>query len=235
MLMPLRPGGGPTEEAKTYRVLRAAVGVGGSAQDDSGIDGLWRWSRARALAAASSARRRAVNNAFPQLATDLLSYYERVLGLPAGSTLPHADRRTAVTELWPASASAAFPDILAALQQIDSRFSLVIPDDDKSGTSWDGRWFGPLTDADEEPAFGGEGFSRLAAFTSRYVLVVLFDVGYLGAYLAADARKAAAADRVLRTALPSFWGWHIVTSVGFLAGVSPVGMTGVEDTRTSEE
>jgi hypothetical protein len=231
MLMPLRVGGGPTEEAKTYRVLRAAVGIGGSAQDDSGIDGLWRWSRARAIAAASSARRRAVNNAFPQLATDLLPYYERALGLPRGSAAPEADRRQAALELWPTKSSAVLSDIQAALWRIDGRFSIVNPDDDKSSTSWAGRWFGALDDADEEPEFQEPGYSLYAAHTSRYVMVILFNVGYLTAYQTEDARKAAAADRVLRTVLPSYWSWHIVTSIGFLAGVSPVGMTGIEDTE----
>lgn len=232
MLMPLRPGGGPTDEERVYRVLRSAVGVGGSAPDETGIDGLWRWSRARALSAGRSAFRRAIYNGSPRLATDLLPYYERALGIQGGSAAPDADRRTAVVELWPAPATVTLPQLTTALQRIDSRFSIISPDDDKSGTSLDGRWFGPLPDVTDEPEFSDNpavGHSAYAAHTSRYVMVVLFAVGYTTALNTADARKAAAAARLLRISLPPFWDWAIVTSIGFLAGVSPVGITGVED------
>lgn len=229
MLLPLRPGGGPTEEAKTYRVLRAAVGVGGSAPDDSGIDGLWRQARARAVAAATSAYRRAISNAFPNLASDLIPYYERALGIVSDATLPEQDRRDAICELWPAKASAVVRDLAERLALIDTRFSIVTPDDTKSSTTHDGRWFGPLSGVTAEPAFNGSGTSEYAADTSRYVMVVLFDVGYLTGLSAPDARKRAAAERLLGDALPPWWDFRIVTSIGFLAGVSPVGLTGVED------
>jgi hypothetical protein len=228
MLMPLRAGGGPTEEAKTYRVLRAAVGVGGSAPDDSGIDGLWRWARARAVVAATSAYRRAISNAFPNLASDLIPYYERALGLVTDETLPEQDRRDAICELWPSKASAVVRDIVAKLQQIDTRFSVVTPDDDKSSTTHDGRWFGPLG-VTAEPAFNGSGTSEYAAETSRYVMIVLFDVDYLTGLSVSDARKRAAAEQMLVATLPPWWDFRVVTSIGFLAGVSPVGLTGVED------
>jgi hypothetical protein len=229
MLLPLRPGGGPTEEAKTYRVLRAAVGVGGSAPDDSGIDGLWRWARARALAAATSAYRRAIYSAFPNLATDLIPYYERALGLPSDETAAEQDRREAVRGLWPMRASSVIRDVAAQLQQIDTRFSIVVADDAKSSTTHDGRWFGHLPGVTAEPPFGLAYHSSYAAETSRYVMLVLFDVGYLAGLSAPDARKRAEAEKMLCTVLPPWWDFRIVTSIGFLAGVSPIGLTGWED------
>lgn len=228
MLLPLHIGGGPTEEDKAYRVLRTAEGIGGSAQDDSGIDGLWRRSVARGLAAATSDYRRAITNAFPFAAHDLIAYYERALGLTVDDGAPLADRRDDVAAAWSEQLSALLRDIEAWLVRLDSRFSLINKDDDQSRTSWFGRWFGPLEGA-SEPTFGWQDCSDWAAYTTNWVLQVLFDVGYTAKLTGQDEAKRAQAREYLGSVLPPWWDFSIVTATGFYTGQSLLGQCGVRD------
>lgn len=233
MLLPMLVGGGPTEEAKTYRVLRSAEGKGGSAPDDSGIDGLWRWARARGLAAATSETRRAIANAFPFAAADLLPYYERALGLHPGQNESDTERRVGVVAGWTAKASALLRDLEAGLSAIDSRMSILNMAAATEHISHLGRWFGRFESAPELPAFGGDGCSAFAAWTTRYVLRVFFDVyGEETTYAklsAADARARSSADEFLRASLPSYWDFTISTIRGFVTNSTPLGQTGVTD------
>jgi hypothetical protein len=228
MLVPVRVGGGPTEEDKAYRVLKSAEGVGGSAQDDSGIDGLWRRSMARGLAAATSDYRRAVSEAFPFAATDLISYYERALGLTVDETAPLADRRDDVAAAWPEQLSALLRDIEAWLVALDSRFSLLTKDDDKSRIGWFGRWLAPLQYS-AEPDFGSQQHSDWAAYSTRWVLQVLFDVGYTDKLTGPDDAKRTKAREYLAEVLPPWWDFWIVTDTGFLTAQSLLGQCGVSD------
>lgn len=223
-LFPLRFGGGYDEYQKAFRVLKSAEGIGGSAQSDDGIDGLWRRSRALALACGTSAYRRAINNAFPRLATDLLPYYERVLGVRPTPAQDDTQRREVVDGLWTAHASALMTDITTELQRIDSRFSIIYIAESKSKTSHSGGHY-----ADGPVIFGGSTFKDCAQFgyfTTRSILRVRFAVGHTP-MLPSEVRKMNSAKAKLRAILPSSWDFTITTSSGFLAGVSPLGTTGL--------
>lgn len=223
--LPFQLGGGLDEPQKAYAMLRAAEGIGGSAPNEYGIDGLWRRARALVLAAAGSPYRRAILNAFPHLATDLIPYYERLLGLRPAPGETETDRRNAAAAAWIAKASAAIPDILSTLQAIDSRFSIIPVSDDNHTYSHDGRWFGGLDPL--EPAFGVPNVSLVAGYTTRYILRVRFSVGRVGKLLPSERNALAAANSKLRVLLPPWWDWTITTSTGFLCDTSPMDITGL--------
>jgi hypothetical protein len=218
-------GGSLDEPQKAYAVLRSAEGIGGFASNEYGIDGLWRRARALALAAAGSPYRRAISNAFPFLATDLIPYYERLLGLRAAPDSTETDRRNAVAAAWIAKASAALPDILAELQAIDARSSLIPVSDDNHITSHDGRWLGGLDPS--EPTFGTPNVALTAAYTTRYILRVRFANSRVGKLLPSERIIMAAAKSKLRALLPPWWDWTITTSTGFLCDTSPMDITGL--------
>lgn len=228
MHLPLHLGGEPHEAAKAYRSLKSAEGVGGSARDETGIDGLWRRSRAFGMAAGTSAYRRAVVNAFPHLATDLLPYYERRLGITPAPGSSEAERQAEVAALWPAKASNVWADIEAELKRIDARFVLVPMNDDMTSSSHPGRYLAPHPGASEE-AFGGKGYSDFAYYTSRFHLTVSLPVGAL----ANETRRLIdTARRRLRNMLPAHWTFRTITNTdggaggtGFILGVSPLGFT----------
>ena len=225
MLMPELCGGGPDEATKAYAVLRSAVGIGGSARDDTGIDGLWRRSRSIGLAAATGATRRAIYNGFPWLASDLLPHYERSLSLFAAPGATQADRRQAVAALWPARSSAVLRDISAELQRIDVRFSCSMVPEAQTSAAWDGRWFDSIEAVRTEfPVFGGLGYSELAGPSSRCMLTAFLAATDPGALTAQDERAVVAALTRLRALIPSWVGFEVsVSSTGFLCGESPLG------------
>lgn len=220
---PFRVGGGPTAAEKAYRVTRNAVGKGGSAANDSGIDGLWRRSKAKGLAAASSAKRRALLQAFPHLATDALPSYERTLGIvPSGN---ETQRRAVVVPRWVRRPGRSIPDLEASLKAIDARFSLLHPSNETAATTQFGRAFGPLHSSLESPEFGLDGYSAYPNYSTDFIVRVLFDVGYSGGLTPADERLRESARVLLRSSLQSWVDFTIVTSVGFLTGISPVELT----------
>lgn len=226
MLMPEHVGGGPDDPTRVYRVLRSAVGQGGSAPDESGIDGLWRRARALGLSAATSATRRAFFNAFPARATDMLMHYERALGLLATPGVTEAERREIVVALWHAKPSAVVRDVQTELQSIDARFTLELVPEARTTTSWDGRWFA----GGEEPTFGGSGWSTLAAPTTRYMATAFLAVTDPGTLTEADERAVLLAQRKLRSLLPSWEDFAVsVSSVGFLCDESPLDWTVLGD------
>jgi hypothetical protein len=221
---PFRVGGGPTPSSRAYTVIRDAVGEGGSAPNDRGIDGLWRRSRAKGLAAATSSTRRALLQAFPHLATDLLPYYERILGIapPTGATEPQ--RVDEVVERWTRVAIRSTPELEAALQVIDPRLSLLHPTDATSITTQGGRVFEAHDSTDEGPAFAlPGGLSQLPNFSTRHVVSVRFTLGYDGVPNLADQRVIERARELLRTALGSDTDFTISTGP-LVLGVTPLGL-----------
>lgn len=230
MLLPLQAGGAPDEVEKAYRTLRSAEGVGGSAPDDSGIDGLWRRSLALGLASGSSPVRRALFNAFPHLATDLIPHYERALGIRVAPGTPDAERRDAVVSLWPASSSAAIPDVTAELQRIDPRFTFEATDEANATTCHDGRWFASMGSS-EGPVFGGDlAYCYLAAPTTRYRYTAFLAVGDPENLTKQDESAVLAANRRLQDLLPPWVGFDVsVASDGFTLDESPLDWTVLDD------
>jgi hypothetical protein len=227
--LPFRVGGGPTHASRAYSLIRQAVGTGGSARNDLGIDGLWRRARAKGLAASSSAPRRALLQAWPHLATDFLPSYERLLGLSGLGT--EEERRQEVTAAFTRKPSAIFMTLLAELQAIDARFTACDgPPLGTSVTTLPGRACGPLAGATETPAFGGREYSQIPAFSSDSVCYVRFEPGYTTALLPEDEAILEEARRLLRVRLPSWYDFEIsYAEPGFELAASLLGYAGLED------
>jgi len=227
--LPFRVGGGPTPAQRAYSTLRQAVGTGGSAPNDRGIEGLWRRSEAKGLAAASSHCRRALNQAFPHLATDLLPYYERILGLVPEVGATEAQRRDAVVPLWTKRANNSSPSVLLQLQRIDSRLSLLNPPHSGAATAQFGRAFAPLDASLEAPAFGlARGHVQFPNYSTDTIARVLFAVGHSGPLSNEELRIVQRARVLLRDVLPSTTDFTIVVDDGLWhVGVTPIGFGGV--------
>ena len=228
--LPMRLGGGPTEVSRAYKTIRDAVGEGGSAPNDRGPDGLWRRSRARGLAAATSASRRALLNAWPHLATDLLPYYERVLGLAPAPEASDSSRRAAVVAAWTAQLSAIIPALAEQLAAVDTRFTILPLQSSQGRHTQAGRTLGPLDPGGSEPPWGSTPeASDYPNDATAFVLQVRFDVGYATALSSVDSALLEQALDILRRRIPSWVSWEVTTSTGFEVGVSPLGLTGVSD------
>src|SRR5277367_5638913 len=108
--LPLEVGGGTSRAEAIYRGLRSTVGKGGSGPPDS-IEDVWRQSKAQAIASVVIMVERAAVQVFPNLATDRIPAYERLLrfGAPAGAT--DEERRRAVAAAWTTENLADTPDV----------------------------------------------------------------------------------------------------------------------------
>lgn len=225
---PFKIGGGRTPTQVTYQVLRSAVGEGGSAKDDRGIDGLWRRSRAKGLAAGDSAIRRALLQAFPNLATDLIPTYERQFGLLASPDATDEERRKAIVEAWTARTSGTTPALEQTLSSIDSRLSVVAQEWSMAISTNRGRAFESHDNNIEGPAFGGlRTYSRVPAYATAYSRTVLFSVVYATALTIYDAEIAMRARRILRTMSAPWVALRLVTAKQFTPGTSVLGITGL--------
>lgn len=230
--LPMQVGGGPTSTSKAYDTIRQAVGKGGSAENDRGIDGLWRRSRAQGLAAATSSTRRAALQAFPQNATDALPFYERATGIVPSPDATDAERTEAALERWTAEPLKSWAELELALKALDARFSLVMPNysggagygEDAEVVTMYGRGFDgyDLLAASSQPAFGiTGGCTQYPAYSTRQVLRVLFTLGYTGALTPADLEIVEKAKRLLRGALRSDEDFQISTGPWVL-DVTPI-------------
>lgn len=216
-------GGGPDEADKAYSVLRTVIGKGGPANTEDGIDGLWRRTRALGIASGTSAYRRATFQAFPSLATDLVDYYERALGVTASDNDTEVSRRGVVAALWPSRAGISASDIENDLKKIDSRFMLITPNEATQTVTCNGRTFG---DDDAESPFGAAGFSALGFFSSRAILRVRFEVNH-SPLTATERRSLTQSKTRLGVAVSAWVDFTVTTSTGFIPGVSPLGLTGL--------
>lgn len=217
--LPLRLGGGPTASEAVYQVIRKAAGKGGSAEDDTQIEGLWRMSEAKGLATATSDVPRALLQSNPLFATDTIPYYERILGIIPPEGASDTERRAVIIPLWTRRIDVAIPNVLSELQGIDPRFSIVTPDDAQSITTQPGRPFGS---SGSRMILAGD-ISTVANYSSDFFVRVLFDLGYPGRPNPADLRLLNLARRKVRELVQ---GWETFTfSTGpWVLGVTPIGL-----------
>jgi len=233
--LPFRIGGGPTQTQRVYTTLRQAVGTGGSAPNDRGIEGLWRRSEAKGLAAATSATRRAYLNSFPHLATDLLPYYERILGVVPPTGASEAERRAVIVPLWTKRVNNVTPELVDELAAIDARLSVVTEPHSYAVTAQFGRAFAPLDPTAELPAFGlVRGHALMPGYSTDLTVRVLFTVGYTGPLTEADLAIVQRVRRLLLGFLPSDCDFSIAVDPGlggtpgqWHVGVTPIGFGGV--------
>jgi hypothetical protein len=210
---PCEFGAGPTGVENIYFALRSAGGRGGAAEDDEHtIDGLWRQCRARAVATVAASGERSALQAFPDRATDLLPYYERLVGAasdPAGD--PEA-RREGSALLFTRQIASAVPDIALALQSIDSRFSVLATSYAESDTTLFGRAFQDFAGA--LPFGGGRQSTRLPNYSTSFVLFVVLELGAGIVPSTTEQRAIANAGKLLAEVLPGHNSYQIVTHQG---------------------
>jgi len=218
---PFRVGGGPPPSARVYYAMRRSVGRGGSAKDDTGLDGLWRRSRAKGLAAIWSAKERAVLQFFPHLATDGIPYYEGLTGLVRAKGECESAYRIRLWAAFVASIRSDCPHMDADLKAIDSRIEILEPG--ASTTTQHGRAFGPLHASLESPPMVA---SIVPNYSTDFVLYVLFDVGHSGPPTTSEERTIERIHAYLRGVLPSWCSFVVVTEVGFILDLSSLDLTG---------
>lgn len=213
----------PTREDLVYRALRSAAGKGGSADSEDGIDALIRRVRARAIAAVEDMAERSALQAFPDHATDLLPYYERLVGLTDDPDLTEEERQDAAAALYALQMASDVPSIEAELQTIDARFSVVTAAPAKSTVTMGGRAFEDFDGA--SPFGGGRQSTAFPNFAGTLVLRVLFELGDGVAPSADERRQMKLARRLLHDILPATNDLQIVTRRGFTLDVSKLDLT----------
>lgn len=213
----------PTREDLINNAWRSAVGKGSTAPSPAAIDVLFRRVRARAIASVADMGEETALQAFPNLATDLLPYYERLLGLTDDPDLTMDQRRAAAAALYTLEISSDVPGIKASLLQLDARFDVILPDPNRTLTTLMGRAFEDM--AGDEPFGGGRLSTRLPAFSGMLVLRVVLELGD-GVQPNADERRAIRlARQLLHDVLPATDDLQIVTHRGFILDVSRLDLT----------
>jgi hypothetical protein len=170
--MPLELGGQTSHIENIYAALRSAVGKGGSAQDENGLEASWRAAKAQAIAASVDAYERAVLQALPAHATEHIPVYERLLGIAPGADQNDEDRRLAVVAAWVARVLSTWGDLREAVQAISTKLDLEDTDYDLAVVALLGRMF---------PEYGDEatGVPAFPNYSSEFVVRVtyLLDTG----------------------------------------------------------
>jgi hypothetical protein len=197
---PLELGGQTSHIENVYNALRSAVGRGGSATDESGLEAAWRAAKATAIAASLDAYERAVFQALPEHATEHVPVYERVLGIAPGSDQNDEDRRLAVVAAWTARVLATMGDLRASLQSISTQLDIEETSYEEAVVAMLGKMF---------PAYGDEalGVPAYPNYSSEFVLRVTYTLSTGETAIPESVRSAA--RRLLNTALPAWVDWRI--------------------------
>lgn len=211
-------GGGPTGPEQAFATLKALVGVGGSGPDD-GIEGAWRWAKARALAAMSADEERGVNQSYPDRCTDALPVYEEILGLTNAGLLEQ-ERRQLVVDRWTEAVSSQSDHLGDKLSEIDARMSvmehtavIMARQDIRDATP--GRMFEDYDPTDPlacGPAFtvsGARTWTNFANPSDEFVCTVIVDIDS-GDMTTEIARRIERAKAMLCECLPSWCTWRFV-------------------------
>ena len=209
---PVEVGGGETAVERIYAALRSAAGKGGSADDEDSIDGLLRQCTARAIASVATFGERSALQAFPNHATDALPYYERLFLLAQDPELSDDQRRQAAALRYTNQGGGALPDVEAALQRIDARFSLVATDPADSDVTIHGRAFDDLDGAEPYDPGGTRHSTAYPNYSTELVCFVLFELGAGVLPTADEDRALLAAQALLSDMLPSDNDYSIATS-----------------------
>ncbi len=222
---PFEFGGGPTQTETIYAAMRSSVGVGGSAVDDEGIEGLWRQARASGVAAVATTGERAVLQAFPRYATDLLDYYEDLLQAVPEPGDSVVERQAVVEQLWTERVRAALPDIAADLLEIDPRLSIAAFDHAETTDTIHGRAFEDLAAA--LPFGGGRRSTFFPNYSTEFVVTALFNIGSGIVPGLAEQKIIERAKAHLNKVLPATHTFQVLTGVGFILDLDLLDLTGL--------
>jgi hypothetical protein len=208
--LPLELGGQSAHIANVYAALRSAVGKGGSAQDENGLEATWRAAKAQVIAASVDAYERAALQALPSHATEHIPVYERVLGTAPGSDQNEEDRRQAVVAAWVGRVLATMVDIERSLQAISTQFALEELDSDDSVVAMFGKMF---------PNYGDEalGVPAYPNYSSEFVVRAIYTLS--SGETAIPQLYRAAAATLLNAVLPAWVDWVILQDTSPATGL----------------
>ena len=221
--IPLDVGGGPSVREQIYAALRNAMGTGGTARREDGIDALWRQCRAIAIANAFESVERAALQVFPELCTDHIPVYEARYVLHPRPGANDVERRAAISAARYRAAAGDAPSIRRMAQEIDSRADILSFPWDMSNVI-----AGGVRPFDEDGELTAWPNHSSVAFHCTVLLDVATDPDYSPTPSAADLRAIALLLAMLADTLNVWTTFDVVTSVGFLADISPVGLTAME-------
>jgi hypothetical protein len=211
------------EHERIYRAMRANVGKGGSAVNENGIDGLWRWVRSKWLATVSRKSELATEQAFPDRATEALPYYERLLQITPRDEASVEDRQLAVARAYALQLAADLPDVTRVLQQIDERFMVVSPPAHLSTTTQAARAFDGY--AGDLPMGDGRKSTAFPNYSSDFDVYAVLELGGGVVPDATEREAIAAARRLLHDVLPAHNTFQIATHRGFTLDVDRLDLT----------
>lgn len=220
---PLELGGAPTLVENIEQALHSAVGRGGSADDPNGIEGLVRQCTAIVLAAAASTGERAVLNAFPAYATDLLPYYEDLFLIVPEDELDLPSRRAGASARYTAEVQASIPDLTADLQRIDPRFSILEIPHAQSFETLLARCFQDY--AATLPFNGGRKSTRFGNYSTDFILHVTLTLGDGVVPGLPEKVLIQRAIDYLNPILPTWNHFQIAAADGFHADISRLDLT----------
>lgn len=226
---PFEWGGGQSAFEQTWRALRSMIGPKGPGPI-GGLEDAWRESKAAGIVKVLTMAERAALQAFPNTATDHLPVYLELLRLSPGPT--DQDSRDEASRAWSISISAIIPDLRVALQDIDADLDIITLDNDKLANFQFGQafWAPGGSDFGQYPVF--QFASEYPDYANYFILYVLYSNQPVAT--GPDPNKIAQVEDLLNERLPSWYDYTIITSVGFLAGTSPVGWTGLAETPERE-
>lgn len=198
--LPAEVSGGTTHVAAIYEALRKAVGEGGSAPEQKGLEGTWRAAKAQVIAASLDAYERAVLQALPFFAGEHIPVYERLLAIAPGEDQNDEDRRLAVVQAWTLRLFADMSELNRALNSLSSKLELEeLPYDHVVYTLF-GRMF---------PEYGAEaqGVPQYPNYSSDFILRVTYT--YEFGETSMPSRLRAQVGVHLNAVLPSWMDWRI--------------------------
>jgi len=224
---PLELGGGETLDERTYEALKRAVGEGGYAKNEDGIEGLWRAVRTEALACFHSMAERAILQAFPNVATDHIPVYEELFRITPRGGAPDEERRIAIAAAYTRRIASDHPSLLVAMQSLDPRF--LLPDIPRATSVVVelGKAFEPLTGG---PFFGGGRTSTaFPNYASEYIIPVVLDLTATPEPTAVEQIVVVNAKRFLNEVLSSWitYEFSFGGSAGFILDLSELDATGL--------
>ncbi len=214
---PYRFGGEPNPQEKAFRALVSLEGVGMLPPDDpvgdQTIDGAWHQAMANGLSLIGTMGEAAVFQAWPNLATDLISEYERILGISPPIDSPDQARRDVATLAWVGDIRSDYPDLSVSLDGIDLRFSIINPNHTLARQTYFGKLFAAQTDG--AIFHGGQTISDFPNYSDDFFVRVLFDVGDgVGAVGPIGVAKQRARE-LLERVLPAWCDFRIALHRGF--------------------
>jgi hypothetical protein len=216
--IPFKIGGGPSKTQQALGALNQSVGKGGASPDGT-IRAAWYLAKARGLSA-SYADERAINQTFPDLATDALPVYEEILDTPPAPDASEQKRRDDNTRLWTLSNVATTSDLEDALQEIDSNITIEDIDRDYTTVTQLGRAFQDEIPTDPDasgPPFNIGKQTDWPNYSNE--MVCYTNLNLSGVPTAVNLKNIEEAKAVLNDRLPSWVDFVTFSGIGFFLDV----------------